>query len=253
MTQAFRDKLAEPGRVLSGWMLTIPSPVVAQAAAAAGADAVILDLEHGALDWPALHAMAAATQGYDCTPGVRLTAIDEAQAKRALDLGVEIVCFPLVRSAADARRCVAALRYPPDGVRGWGPFIAHARWGAPLPDYAATVGPRAACMLLIETRGALEEIEAICATPGVDIVVVASFDLSMDLGAPGRFDHPDVLAAVARIEAAAHAAGVALGGVAFTAEQAAALKARGYRMISGFDVLAFRDSVARLAGWAREA
>jgi 4-hydroxy-2-oxoheptanedioate aldolase len=250
---SFKEKLAEPGRVLSGHVVTIPSPVVAQAGAAAGADLLIFDMEHGALDWASLHAMTAATQGFDCAPGVRLPEIDAALAKRALDLGVEVVCFPLLRSAEDARACVAALRYPvAGGVRGVGPFVAHSRWGVGFADYAREVGPRAAALLLIETRDAVEEIEAICAVEGVDALVLAGFDLSMDLGIPGRFDHPDFAAAVARVEAAAAAAGVPLGGVAFTAEQAAALKARGYRMIAGFDVLSLKESFARYAAWARE-
>ena len=136
-------------------------------------------------------------------------------------------------------------------MRGWGPFIAHSRWDVPFRDYTREIGPRAACMLLIETREALEDIEAICATPGVDAVVVAGFDLSIDLGLPGDFGHPDFEAAVLRIETAAKAAGIALGGVAFTPEQAAALRARGYRIISNFDVLALKESVARQAAWAR--
>ena len=251
-TKSFKEKLAEDGRVLSGHVVTLPSPIVAQAAAAAGADCQIFDMEHGAFDWATLHACVAATQGFDCTPGVRLTEIDEGQAKRALDMGCELVCFPLLRTAEDAARCVAALRYPvAGGVRGVGPFLAHSRWNVPFPDYARDIGPRAAGLLTIETREAEEHIEAICAVEGVDSLVVALFDLTMDLGVPGRLDHPDVAAAVAQVEAAAHAAGIPLGGVALTPEAAQALKARGYRLLAGFDVLLLKQAAAAHAGWAR--
>src|SRR5579862_630362 len=171
MPMTLKAKLAEPGRLVSGVVCVIPSAVATQAIAAAGADWVIIDQEHGPIGFETLHAMIAATQGTDCAPLVRVPEIGEAHVKRALDAGAEGICFPLVRAAADAERCVASLRYAPEGKRGWGPFVAHSRWGTPMFDYADGPGRQLVCMLLIETREAVENIESICRVEGVDVMV----------------------------------------------------------------------------------
>lgn len=231
-------------------LCTIPSAVVTQALAAAGSDCVVVDLEHGAIDHACAHAMIAATAGTSCAPLVRVTASEPALVKRALDLGAEGIMFPLIESAQDAQGAVASLRYPPAGTRGFGPFIAQSRWGAQMQTYRSAVEEHLVCCLLIETRGAVEAIEEICAVPGVDIIVPAQFDLSTALGVSGQFDHPEFVAAVARIEAAALAAGLPLGGVAFSRAQAETLFARGYRIIAGFDVLWLRAQAGEMQAWA---
>ena len=104
--------------------------------------------------------------------------------KPALDAGAEGICFPLVGSAEDAAECVSLLHYPPHGRRGWGPFVAHARSRMGLFDYLPKMGKAIVCMLLIETRAAIENIEAICKVDGVDCMVIAPFDLSTNWGCP---------------------------------------------------------------------
>ncbi len=244
-----KARLRDTRDKLTMQLCTIPSAVVTQALAAAGSDCVVVDLEHGAVDHASAHAMIAATAGTPCAPMVRVTANDPAMVKRALDLGAEGIMFPLIESVQDARAAVASLRYPPHGTRGFGPFIAQSRWGAQMPTYRKAVEDHLVCCLLIETRGAVEAIEEICAVPGIDIIVPAQFDLSTALGVSGQFDHPDFVAAVARVERAAIAAGLPLGGVAFSRAQAEALFARGYRMIAGFDVLTLRAQAAEMRSW----
>ncbi|WP_270933617.1 HpcH/HpaI aldolase family protein [Falsiroseomonas oryzae] len=244
-----KARLRETRDALTMQLCTIPSAVVTQALAAAGSDCVVVDLEHGAVDHASAHAMIAATAGTSCAPMARVTANDATMVKRALDLGAEGIMFPLIESARDARDAVASLRYPPDGTRGFGPFIAQSRWRAQMSTYRKAVEEHLVCCLLIETRGAVEDIEAICAVPGVDIIVPAQFDLSTALGVSGQFDHPDFVAAVARVERAATAAGLPLCGVAFSRAQAEALFARGYRMIAGFDVLWLRAQAAEMRSW----
>lgn len=245
----FRARLRNTPDRLTLQLCTIPSAVVTQALAAAGSDAVVIDLEHGAIDYSTAHAMIAATAGTGCAPLVRVTENDEALVKRALDLGAEGIMFPLIRSPEDARRAVATLHYPPDGTRGFGPFIAQSRWGVTMASYREAVEDRIVCCLLIETREAVEQIEAICAVPGIDLIVPALFDLTTALGLSGQFEHPEVLAAVGRIERAALGAGLALAGVAMTRPQAEALLARGYRVIGGFDVLWLRAQATEMRGW----
>ena len=246
-----KHRLAQTKDRVALHICTIPSAVVTQAMAAAGADGVIIDLEHGAVDYGTAHAMIAATQGTDCAPLVRVAENDPAQVKRALDLGAEGICFPLIRNAEDARRAVASLRYPPDGVRGFGPFIAHSRWQTELPGYAAAMQDQIVSMLLIETRDAVENIEEICAVEGIDLLVTAMFDLTTDLGVMGQFDHPDVKAAVKKVEKAAFARGIPLASNALSEQMAADLFDRGYRGIAGFDVLWLKARTAEFKSWTK--
>lgn len=253
MSMTMKAKLAEQGRRLNGHVCVIPSAVVTQAVAAAGADYVIIDQEHAPIGFETLHAMIAATAGTECAPLVRVPEIAEAAVKRALDAGAEGICFPLIRTVADAERCVAAMRYPPAGRRGWGPFVAHSRWGASLFDYAANLARDLVCMLLIETADALQNIEAICRVEGIDCMILASFDLSTELGVSGQFDHPKFQDAVARIEAAAFSAGIPLGASGLTKELTEVAMGRGYRLIGGFDVLWLKSSIQQSIAWTREA
>jgi 4-hydroxy-2-oxoheptanedioate aldolase len=240
-----KERLAGDRAVLSGVLCVIPSPVAVQAIAAAGADWVLIDREHGPIGREMVHAMIAATAGTACTPLVRVPAIDEAEVKLALDSGAEGISFPMIRSAADVERCVALLRYPPEGARGWGPFVAHSRHGTTPGGYSSEVGPRVTCWVQIETPEAVAAIEGIVRVPGVDVLVVAPFDLSIALGVEGRFDAPVFVEAVEAVERAATAAGVPLCGVAFDAPRAAALAARGYRaLLRGVDVFILREAVA---------
>ncbi len=237
--------------VLRGFINVIPSAVVTEAMAAAGADLLMIDREHGPIGRATLHAMVAATAGTGCAPVVRVGGIDEREVKFALDAGAEGIVFPLLRTAADAQRCVSLLRYPPDGERGWGPFVAHSRWGVPLSDYAGTFGGSAVCCLLIETAEAVANIDAILDVPGVDCAVVAQFDLSTALGVHGQFDAPEFLDAIRTIEHAASTRSVALGAAALSPEQSRALIDDGYRVLfHGFDVLMLKALVADTRNWS---
>jgi 4-hydroxy-2-oxoheptanedioate aldolase len=245
----FKERLHSEEGVLHGVMCEIPSAVSAQAIAAAGADFLVIDREHGSIGREAMHAMIAVTAGTSCAPLVRVRAIDEAEVKAALDAGAEGIVYPLIRSAEDARRCVEYVTYPPEGSRGWGPFIAHSRYGTSLPEFSGTVGPNITCCLLIETAEAVEHVDEILSTPGVDLAVVAPFDLSSSLGVEGRFDAPEYVQAVDTVERAARGR-VPLCGVAFTPEQSAALAAKGYRvLLNGFDVLMLKQLTAAFRTW----
>ena len=248
----FKKRLSDSTDRLSAHIVNIPSATVTQAMAAAGADAVIVDFEHGAIDHASAHAMIAATAGTQCAPLVRVAENDAAQVKRVLDLGAEGVVFPLIRTPEDAQRAVASLHYPPNGNRGFGPFMAQSRWGTPLLEYREAVDDKIVCCLLIETRDAVENIDAICAVPGIDLIIPATFDLSTDLGVSGQFDHPDLQAALAKVEAASNAANIPLGAVCLAETQAQALIAKGYRVFCGFDLIWMQAKTAEVQGWIND-
>jgi 4-hydroxy-2-oxoheptanedioate aldolase len=239
-------------KLRTSFICTIPSAVVTQALAQAGADAVVIDQEHGAVGPEHLHAMIAATAGTKCRPLVRVGKRDEAIVKLALDMGAAGIVFPLVNTAQEAADCVAMTRYPPRGRRGFGPFIGHSRWGVSFEEYLSKIGGTIACNILIETRSAIDNIEAICSVEGVSALILAPFDLAVELGCPGQFDSPDFLAAVEQFERATAAAKVAKSTVAMTEQQVQAAAARGYAAVMlGFDVLMLRTAATAAISWVK--
>jgi 4-hydroxy-2-oxoheptanedioate aldolase len=245
-----RELLRTGNAPLAGFLNLIPSPVATQALAAAGADVVLIDQEHGPIGPESLHAMIASTAGTTCSPWVRVPRCDEAYVKTALDAGAEGIVFPLVSTAESAAECVALTRYPPDGRRGWGPFVAHSRWGVDLFDYLGQRGGETVCTLLIETREAIDNIREICQVEGIDCLTIAPFDLSADLGVSGRLTAPELVEAVTHAERVIGESGIALGGAALTQEQTQALLKKGYRLLwHAFDVLMLKQFVRQAAEW----
>ena len=239
------------GEVLRGVFHEIPSAVAAQATAAAGADFVVIDREHGPIGREAMHAMIAAAAGAGAAALVRLPSVSEDEAKIALDAGADGIVFPLIRTREDAERAVAAVRYPPEGTRGWGPFVAHARHGVPLASHLERVGADAVCVLLLETAEAVANAGEILAVDGIDVAFVAPFDLSTALGVHGRFDAPELVAAIETLEAAARDHGVPLGGAALSEEATRALLGRGHTfLVQGIDVLMLSGATREAARWA---
>ena len=249
----FKENLLDNSKVLITEVCVIPSTVVTQAVATAGADAIVIDQEHGAIDTNDLHAMIASIAGTSCAPLVRLADRKPDYVKRALDMGAEGIMFPLIKTADDVRECVSMMRYPPAGRRGWGPFIAHSRWGASLMEYAPEFDKKTACIILIETAEAVDNINEICDVEGIDVAFIAKFDLSASLGILGDFGNEKFLNAVYQVEAAIKSKGIPLGGGPVRSKQEMdELCSRGYRLIANFDILRLKGSVSEHISWARQ-
>lgn len=232
-----KAKLAA-GACVTCFMVSMPSVAMVQVLAASGVDGLIFDMEHGPIDLKTLHAMVAATRGTDAAPLVRIPWTEPWLAKPVLDTGAMGINFPMVANAAMARETVRAVRYPPQGGRGHAPSYAPLRWGLPVPAYLAAADGEILNVITIEEPEAVRRLDEILAVPGIDVVAIASFDLSLSLGVPGQFDHPDLTALVREAEAKVQRAGLPLAGVALTPEAARAKRAAGYRMLLvGFDVL----------------
>jgi 4-hydroxy-2-oxoheptanedioate aldolase len=247
---SFKERLKAGKDPLAGFLNLIPSAVATQALAAAGADVLVIDQEHGPIGPETLHAMIASTAGTPCSPWVRVPRCDEASVKTALDAGAEGILFPLITTAESAAECVALTRYPPQGRRGWGPFVAHSRWGVNLFDYLGQRGSETVCTLLIETRSAIDNIREICKVEGVDCLTIAPFDLSTALGVSGRLDAPELVEAVSHAERVILEAGIPLAGAALTKEQTQALLKKGYRLLwHHFDVLILKQFVRQTVEW----
>lgn len=164
--------------------------------ATAGFDAVVIDLEHGAVEQADLPGLAAAAAAAGVAAWVRLPDRDPALVARALDAGVDGIIAPHVDSARDAHELVAAARFPPEGRRSLNPYVRGLGYGA-----RATAAPRVLAM--IESAAGLAEAEPILQTAGLDGVFVGPMDLAGSLGVPGQPTHPLVRDAVESVLAAA--------------------------------------------------
>lgn len=235
------------GRPVTMGMLTTPSIGALQVWARSGIDALILDMEHGHIGIESLHAMIAALGGTGVVPIVRVPWNVPWLVKPVLDAGAMGVCFPMVADAADARAAIASTQYPPAGERGWGPFYASFQWGLPINEYVANANDELFNLLLIERPEAIRNIAEIVAVPGIDMLIIAPFDLATTLGHPTDPGHPDVVAAIEAAEREILASGTPLGGVAVTSARANELVAKGYRGIFiGFDWMVLQRALATI-------
>lgn len=232
-------------RTVFGVLATIPSVQTVQIVARSGVDFILIDMEHGPIDANSAHAMIAATAGTALVPLVRVGAIEPWLAKIPLDLGALGVCFPMTNSRAEAEKVVKAVHYPPDGERFWGPFYAAPRWNASLGDYTKAANDEILAIGMIEHIDAVSRVNEIVSTPGLDLVFVGPGDLATSMGLRGQADHPDVAAAIAKVEGPIRDSSVILGGVATDSAKAKAMIERGYRaLIIGFDWMLLERGIA---------
>ncbi|MFW6094758.1 MAG: HpcH/HpaI aldolase family protein [Pseudomonadota bacterium] len=198
------------GRQTVGCWLSLANPFTAEALSSLGFDWVCVDLQHGLVDYSDLTRMLPAISATAAVPLVRVAWNEPSQIMKALDAGAYGVIVPMINSRAEAERAVSASRYPPDGVRSFGPLRAAVYGGR---DYAQEANGQLACIAMIETLEGLANLDDIVATPGLDAVYVGPADLALALGLPalGDQEHPDHAAAIHRIFDACRAAGVAVG------------------------------------------
>ena len=224
-------ELLQSGRSAIGTILQIPSASVAQILAQAGFDWLVIDTEHGPIDIETLHAMFVATRGTDATPVVRVARNLDWLAKRVLDVGALGVMMPGVNSEEEAHAAVAAVRYPGEGVRGFGPAFAASHWGVPVSEYVKNANREVMAIVQIEHIDAVERIDRILAVPGIDLPLIGPYDLSGSMGLLGQVEHPEVQRAIDRVLAAAKRAGLPAGIFGGMAEEADAYHERGFQAV----------------------
>jgi 2-dehydro-3-deoxyglucarate aldolase/4-hydroxy-2-oxoheptanedioate aldolase len=208
-------------------------------------------MEHGHGDYQTLLAQLQAIQASRTTPIVRVQWNDPAVIKRVLDLGAHGVMIPLVGNRTECEAAVRACKYPPEGQRGVAGSHRAAGFGRFSADYWKRANAELLVIVQIETPEAVKEIDEILRVPGVDVAFIGPADLSAALGHMGDAKHPDVQEAIARIEAAAKRAGVALGTISRSWEEAKALYGRGYQMVTlcSDASLVAQGAAAALAGF----
>jgi 4-hydroxy-2-oxoheptanedioate aldolase len=173
------------GRTALGAWIFLRDATMVEAAALAGFDYVCIDMQHGLADFHTTVNMLQAIARTPAVPVVRVQSNDPAVIGRALDAGALGIIVPMVNNEEEARRAVAACRYAPDGIRSIGPTAPVARYGT---SYILGANELVACIPMIETRQAVDAVDAIAAVPGIDALYVGPADLSLTLGLPPSVD-----------------------------------------------------------------
>lgn len=225
-------------------------PEIAGIAHAAGLDACYVDLEHSPLSLDMAAGLCLWLRQAGIAPLIRVASSDPASIARALDAGALGVIVPHIDGAAQAEAAVRAARFAPRGTRSWSstqPLLGHGP--ASTAQAQAAIDDATLVVLMVESRAALDQVEAIAATPGVDMLLIGAGDLLSELGLAGQLRHPALTQAIEKTLAAAQAARIAvgLGGLAAEPELQRAWVRRGVRFLSLGTDIAFLGAGARLA------
>ena len=226
----FRQALRNRETLIGCW-LSLASPITAELMGSLGFDWLLLDAEHAPNDVLSLVPQLMALKDSSSAPVVRPPANDLVIIKRLLDAGFFNFLIPMVDSAADAARAVAATRYPPAGVRGVSVGHRGNRYGA-IGNYLELANDNICVAVQIESRAAIEAIDEIVAVDGVDAVFVGPSDLAASYGHLGNAGHADVQRAIARVFDSAAAAGKPSGILATVRAEAERYRAMGSQMLA---------------------
>jgi 4-hydroxy-2-oxoheptanedioate aldolase len=203
-------KLWQDGKVALNAWLTIPSAWTGELMAHAGFDSVVIDMQHGLMDYQTTLAMLQAVSGTPVVPLVRVPWNEPASIMRMLDAGAYGIVCPMINNRREAEAFVQACRYPPLGERSWGPIRANIYAGE---DYFTYANDTVLTLAMIETTQAVENLEEIAATPGLDGFYIGAIDLSISMGYPEKNDVniPPYQAAVKKIVSVAKKHGLVTG------------------------------------------
>ncbi len=228
-----KQTLAAGGRSLGSMVFEFFTPAMPRLLKNAGAEYALYCMEHTGVSFETLKPQFALCRALGVVPLARVPGTEYDFIARALDCGALGVMLPLVDTAEQAEFIVACTRYPPTGRRGAAFGFAHDDFeGGDVESKIRMIHERTLVIAMIETRKGLDNVEAIAAVPGVDVLWLGHFDLTNFLGIPGQFSHPAYRDALKRIVGAAHKQGKAAGYMAADVELGREYLGHGFRMIA---------------------
>ena len=215
---------------VNGWC-AIPNSFAAELMAHSGWDSITIDLQHGMADYQTAVTMLQAISTTDVPPLARVPWLEPGIIQRMLDAGSMGIICPMINSAEEAEKFVGACKYTPLGYRSSGPVRAAIYAGA---DYIANANEEILAIAMIETMEAIENLDAILSTPGLDGVYIGPTDLALTMGKPPVLDPTDaeVVANIEKIIDAANAKGLGAGIHCGSPEYAAKMIARGAKLVT---------------------
>lgn len=217
MHDSFKQALDKNDPVIGLW-LGLANAYTAELLAGSGYDWLVIDNEHAPNTVPSTLAQLQALAGTPAHAVVRAASDDTVEIKRLLDVGAQTLLIPMVESAEQATRIIAATRYPPVGVRGVGAALARASRWQQIPDYLAQADAQICTLVQVESMAGLAALPEIAQVSGVDGVFIGPADLAASMGHLGNPGHPEVQQAIAtaigEIRKAGKAAGILSGDAA---------------------------------------
>jgi len=251
-TNDVKRKVLAGGVSIGTFLFEFPTTGIGRIAAQAGAEFAVFDMEHTGWSVETIRMLVATTGSTGMVPLVRIPATEYHFIARVLDMGAMGVMAPMVESAAQAKVLAAAAKYPPVGRRGAAFGVAHDDYaGGDIALKIRTANSETLLIAQIETAAGVRNVHEIAAVEGIDVLWIGHFDLSISLGIPGQFDHPQFHEAVAEILAACRQHGKTPGMTASDIPTGKRLLDQGFRMLSYSGDLwiyqaALRDGVAAL-------
>jgi 4-hydroxy-2-oxoheptanedioate aldolase len=186
-------KLLKNGKFVLGTWCDLPSAAVVNVLAKAKLDFVIIDMEHGPMDYRLAQEMVMAAECEGTEALVRVPRLDESDILRALDIGAAGLIIPHIESVEDRKRVVAYSKFPPLGSRGFNPYVRSGGYRKADRQYFNDQNQKTILGLILEGVGALKNLEAIIDDPQIDLIYIGTYDLSVALGLAGDVGHPKVL------------------------------------------------------------
>ncbi|NJB87518.1 4-hydroxy-2-oxoheptanedioate aldolase [Lewinella marina] len=225
-----RQRLAE-SRPLYNLFMTVPAPALAERMGVMGVESITLDLQHGSIEDAHVLGLLQAIRAGGATSLCRLAWNRPELIMKALDYGAEGIICPMVDSAAEAEAFVRAAKYPPLGNRSFGPFRANLHHRG---DYFADANDHTLTFVMIETAGAVAELDKIAATPGLDGLYIGPWDLSVSLGLAERanFSDPTLSGVLDRVVEVGKANGLFTGIFTIRPGDVEGLVARGFDLVT---------------------
>ena len=228
-----KHTIAAGGRSLGTMVFEFASSGIGRLAAGAGAEFVIYDMEHTGWSIETIRGLMATTRAADTIPMVRVPATQYHLLSRPLDVGAMGLMVPMVETVEQAQLIVDSAKYPPAGRRGAAFGVAHDDYaGGDIVEKMRSANDEVLLIAQIETGRGVENVDAIAALPGIDVLWIGHFDLSNSLGVPAQFTHPTYMAAVERVLAACAKHGKTAGIMAGDVETARAQLAQGFRIMA---------------------
>ena len=225
----FRTKLAQ-GNAVYGLWVTLESASITEMAVALGLDWVVIDAEHGHLDWKEINEHIRAGLRSDTVVLVRIAERSTSLSKRALDLGADGVVIPWVETVDQLQQAICDCRYPPEGRRGIGGERATV-WGECFTEYTAEANENILVVPLIESVAAVPNVAAMCQLDGTDIFFFGPADFSASAGYRGQWEGPGVADQIQKLHATITRAGKHSGVVTTSLDDLAARRDQGFRML----------------------
>ncbi len=226
-----------------GWEFLVPG--LPQIVKAAGAEFLLMDMEHSGTGYEAIKTQCEMARGIGIVPMARVPANQYQYISRALDIGCMGIMAPMVGSAEEAEFIVSCTRYPPQGRRGAAFGFAHDDYeGGSVADKIRMAHERTLVMALIETEEGVRNIDAIAAVPGIDVLWLGHFDLTNFLGIPAQFDHPRYAEAIDRMVAAGNKHGKVLACMTADEKWSRTYWEKGFRMFAvGVDAMLLQGAI----------